>query len=320
MLDSLEHPKVTVDAGVSSSEIVAMMGEFDFTLQVEDPAVAWTSSPSRYERLADRYRALVPPGRRFMFDVNVVPDRPVEATHLPASLAAGTELAAAIRAARAGADRVGLYGDSTVRARDLELVASAFAADARITAGRLAWTIDTKNAVELVVPASVHDFYLEGVDWPYWRPGLVLIPPGHHVLTAYRPWLRLLDLSALRPQVLQLNGSLTQASATSGRLTFEYESDGHALALVDRRPQQVSVDGHAMSDVVQGSGRTAVLLLPRGQHQVEVAGSSRRALFFDLMSIISSSLIVAFGTAACVLLAALYVTIRVRRSIRPRGR
>jgi uncharacterized protein YdaL len=319
MLDSLEYPRITVDAGVSSPEIIRLMGEFDFTLQVEDPAAAWTDSPRRYERLAERYRALVPAGRHFMFDVNVVPDRRVEATHLPLGAASGTELAAEVRAARAGADRIGLYGDATIRPRDLELVAFALADGTRITGQNLTWSVDAAEAVEVAVPAAVHDFYLEGIEWPYWRPGWVMIPPGHHLLSAYRPWFRLLDLSALRPQVLQVNGSLEQASVTRGRLQFEYASSGRGLALLDRRPQQVSIDDRINVEVVQAQNRTFVLALPEGRHQVEVVGSSRAALLLDLTSIISSSLIVAFGTAACLLLAAFYGGIRIRRFIRSRG-
>jgi hypothetical protein len=52
---------------------------------------------------------------------------------------------------------------------------------------------------------------------------------------------------------------------------------------------------------------------------VDVSGSSRGALLLDFTSILSSSLIVAFGTAACLMLAALYVMIRVRRFIQARG-
>ena len=70
---------------MNSRDIIALMREFPFTLQVEDPATAWTDPPERYTTLAEHYRPLVPDGR-LMFDVNVVPDRQVDATHLPASL------------------------------------------------------------------------------------------------------------------------------------------------------------------------------------------------------------------------------------------
>src|SRR5258708_28621526 len=117
-----------------------------------------------------------------MFDINVVPDRAVEGTHLPLSLAVGTELIAAVRAARGGSDRVALYGDSTIPPRDLELVAAGFADRARVASHGLKSTIDSPEPVEGVVPSVLHELDLDGSPWPYWRPGLVLAPPGPHVL------------------------------------------------------------------------------------------------------------------------------------------
>ncbi|MEI6245306.1 MAG: hypothetical protein WCQ64_09680, partial [Acidobacteriota bacterium] len=313
MLDGLTTPKTSIDSGVNVMEILALQKTVDFTLQVEDPAIAWTTSPRRYETLAQRYQPLIPAGRRLMFDINVVPDRKVEDTHLPIAKAAGTEVVAAVKAARAVNSRVALYGDATMRARDLELIAAAFADRARVDVHDQSWSIDTPEAVEVAVPASVHDFYLEGREWPFWRPGFVLVPPGRHVLSSYRPWFRLLDLSALRPQVLQLSGDLLSASAASGRLQFEYQADGPAMAVLDRRPQQASIDDRVDAAITTTTDRRAVLTLPRGRHRVDVSGSSRSALLLDLASLLSSSLIVAFGTAACVMLAGVYITIRVRR-------
>jgi uncharacterized protein YdaL len=315
VIDSLEHPRTAIDNGIDSAAVTALMKDYDFTLQVEDPAVAWTRSPHRYEKLAERYRPLIPAGRRFMFDINVVADRNVEPTHLPLSLSQGTELAAAVRAARSASGRVALYGDSTVRPRDLELLAAAFADDARIASDGLTWTVDTPQAVEVAVPANVHDFYLEGGEWPYWRRGFALVPPGHHVLSAYRPWFRLFDLSAMRPQVLQVNGDLASADVAHGRLRFEYESEGRAIALLARRPQQARLDTGGDAEVEQEGEGPVALILPKGRHFVDVSGSSRTALVLDFVSIISSSLIVSFGTVATLLLFVLYAAIRIRRLV-----
>jgi len=84
------------------------------------------------------------------------------------------------------------------------LLAAAFADHAVVTARTLEWTVDTPEAVELPVPLALHDFYLEGAEWPYWRRGFVMVPPGHHVVTAYRPWLRLIDLGAAGIQQLHV--------------------------------------------------------------------------------------------------------------------
>ena len=67
------------------------------------------------------------------------------------------------------------------------------------------------------------------------------------------------------------------------------------------------MDGGAWAAGAQQPDGTDVLALPKGRHLVEVAGSGRAALVLDLMSIVSSSLIVAFGAVACMLMIALYI-------------
>ncbi|HSH16508.1 MAG TPA: hypothetical protein VLD18_10765, partial [Verrucomicrobiae bacterium] len=73
MLDSLHSDYVRPALGVNSRRIVELMKEFDFTLQVEDPAEYWMQRPERYLRFAGTYLKLVPDRRRLMFDVNVLP-------------------------------------------------------------------------------------------------------------------------------------------------------------------------------------------------------------------------------------------------------
>ena len=51
-LDSLHSDYVRPALGVDSRRIVALMKEFPFTLQVEDPAHFWNTSPDRYLRFA----------------------------------------------------------------------------------------------------------------------------------------------------------------------------------------------------------------------------------------------------------------------------
>ena len=73
MLDRLHNDYVRPALGVDSRRITALMREFPFTLEVEDPARFWMTSPERYRRFAATYLKLVPDPRRLMFDVNVVP-------------------------------------------------------------------------------------------------------------------------------------------------------------------------------------------------------------------------------------------------------
>jgi hypothetical protein len=312
MLDSLLHPEVTADTGVDSSAVVGLMREFPFTLQVEDPAASWKTPPSRYLRLAEHYRSVVPAGKKFMIDVNVIPNRVVEGTHLPSSQAVGAELAATVRAARSAADRVALYGDPTVRTADLDLLSYA-AADGVVVASRdQKWSVETPYPIEMVVSSGIKKIYRNNQSWPYRRPGFVLLPPGRHTVTASRNWLHWLDTSELAPQLLQVSAPLLAAQTHRGGLTLEYDSRGPVYVSLNRKPAGVSVDGPDALVLPGAREIGAVLALPAGHHRVTIAGSKGPGLFLDFVSLISSSLIVAFGTLAITLLAALYLGIRIR--------
>ncbi len=122
MLDSLHSAYVQPALGVNSRRIAALMKEFDFTLQVEDPAEHWTGSPDRYRRFAETYRQLVPDARRLMFDINVMPNRSVAGTSLPSATATGIELARTVEAAASASGRVAIYSEYTVSDHDWSLL------------------------------------------------------------------------------------------------------------------------------------------------------------------------------------------------------
>jgi uncharacterized protein YdaL len=315
MLDSLEHPEVRPDTGLDSMAIVGLMKEFPFTLQVEDPASAWKNPPSRYVRLADRYRSILPPGARFMIDINVIPNRDVDSTHLPTSPAVGAELAATVRAARSASDRVALYGDATIRTVDLDLISYAAAERASVSAGDTTWSVQTPHAVEMTVSSAIKTFYLDNKTWNYWRPGFVLLPPGRHTVSASRGWFHLFDTNELTPQLLQVSAPLMSADTTSSGLELEYDSPAPVYACLSKKPAGVSLDGPEAVILPGAREIASVVCLPAGHHHVNIASSKGPALALDFASLISSSLIVAFGTTAIALLAVLYAAIRIRRFV-----
>jgi len=316
MLDSLEHPEVTPDIGVDSTAIVGLMREFPFTLQVEDPASAWENPPTRYLRLAKRYQSILPAGARFMIDINVIPNRTVDSTHLPCSPAVGAELAATVRAACSASDRVALYGDATVRTTDLDLLSYAVADRAHVAAHDLKWSVETPDTIEMAVSSGIRTFYRNNQTWPYWRLGFVLLPPGRHTVTASRSWFHWFDTSTLTPQMLQISAPLLGAETARGGLTLEYDSPGPVYACMSRKPAGVSVDGPDAMVLPGAREIGAVIVLPAGHHHVTIASAKGPALFLDFVSLISSSLIVDFGTAAIVMLTMLYLGIRIRRFFR----
>jgi hypothetical protein len=116
-----------------------------------------------------------------------------------------------------------------------------------------------------------------------------------------------------------VNATVDAAEATHGNVRFEYVSDGRALALLGRQPKQVLIDDVAGPDVTELQDRGVVVLMPKGRHRVEISGSSPGGLVLDLVSVVSSSLIVAFGTAAVLMLILVYGGIRLRRLGHMRG-
>lgn len=319
MLDSLEHPEVTPDTGLDSLAIVALMREFPFTLQVEDPALAWKNPPSRYLRLAERYRTVLPDGAHFMIDINVIPNRAVEGTHLPCSPAVGTELAATVRAARSASDRVALYGDATVRTTDLDLLSYASADRATVSYRNQTWTVETPYAVELAVPPGIPTYYRNDQMWPYGRPGFILLPPGRHLITASRNWLHWFDTDELSLQMTGISTPLLAAAAGRDGLMVDYESPGPVYACLNREPAGVSFSDTGAVVLKGARDISRVIILPAGRHRLRIISDTGPDLALDFVSLISSSLIVAFGTISIMALAVLYFGIRMRRLFRRRG-
>jgi hypothetical protein len=90
----------------------------------------------------------------------------------------------------------------------------------------------------------------------------VWLPPGTHSIeaAAQAPELRVLDF----------NGDLKSASATNGGgLEFIYQSSARAIAMVDRTPKSLAIDGAPSIPQMLGNA----LLLPKGQHLVYIQQS-----------------------------------------------
>ena len=161
MLDSLHSQYVRPALGVNSSRIVGLMKEFDFTLQVEDPAEHWMKPPGRYLRFTETYRYLVPDSRRLMFDINVMPDRDIGGTSLTSARATGTELALAVQAAAMASGRAAIYSEYTVASQDWSPIGAALARSARVETEAGGWQVDSPIPLRLAAYED-RDYYRGG--------------------------------------------------------------------------------------------------------------------------------------------------------------
>lgn len=94
---------------------------------------------------------------------------------------------------------------------------------------------------------------------------------------------------------------------------FRYREETCAIALLNKEPYQVIIDGkevEAKTAYYQGDWS---LILPSGEHEVEILANSPAIFILDLASFFSSSFIVFFGFIMSTFLVLLYVAVLLRR-------
>jgi hypothetical protein len=315
MLDSLA-PRSTVlrDAGVDSSLIVSLMRQFPFTLQVEDPAQFWGDSPERYKQFTEAYLKLVPDRRRLMFDINVVPDRNIAHSAAPVETLLGIELAQSLNFATMSSGRAALYSEFTIPFEDLQLLSRVLAHNAVIERRRNAWVTESERSVLLSAPGQWQKFLVDGKHWPGWGDNEVFIPGGTHQITPDEPRFRLVDRSLLDIRLLRFTGNLDTLAHTGRGLEFTYDSQLRTLALFNRKPFEIQVDGRRYDEPATPYSGHWSARLPRGRHRVEIVADSAPYVILDSTSLYSSTLIVIFGGVASGLMFLLYMSILARRA------
>ncbi len=312
MLDSLHSNYVRPALGINSRRIVALMKDFDFMLQVEDPAEHWTSPPDRYRGFAETYTRLVPDVHRLMFDVNAMPDRDVSATTLPSGLLTGMELASTVASAAAASGRVAIYSESTVRNQDWALIGEALASSARVEGDARHVTVTTLFPARLVAPPG-QDYYLDGQLWPVASGDGVVIPPGRHELAAERPWYRFLERGEMPARLQSSTADLLEARVDSTGMALRYRSPSRALFVMDTEPARMMLDGQPAMLLVQARAGRWIVTAPRGEHALSIITTTRTGAYVNIWSWLSSSAITAFGALSTALMLGIYMTIRLRR-------
>ena len=116
---------------------------------------------------------------------------------------------------------------------------------------------------------------VDGKPWAFSNAKTVWLPKGSHVIehgqeqaaAAANPGASLLP-PWLPPtvRVLDFNGELQAASTTGASLDFAYQSNARAIAVLEKKPAKLEIDGVAVNPEMVGPA----LLLPKGQHLVSL--------------------------------------------------
>jgi len=240
--------------GADAARVLPLLDTHAFSFLIEDPATVWNLGPQRYPEIAKRYRPLTAHTDRLAIDINIV-DRYQDV--YPTKQQTGTELFELVHTAATAFPRVALYFENSLLKPDLPLLASASAVVTHYANEHGRISIDSPQDIELTWTSA--GARVDGKTWPVLSGSALHLPPGGHVVEP-APTRDLLTL-------VDLNAKLLSASAESGKLVFEYESDSRAIARFDRKPSRLQVDGARLTvDCVNGA--PCAVLLPHGAHKI----------------------------------------------------
>ncbi|MBI3698003.1 MAG: hypothetical protein HY238_24605, partial [Acidobacteria bacterium] len=212
--------------------------------------------------------------------------------------------------------RVAIYSEWTVPSQDWKALGTALAAPARLDAGPTGWTLEAPVPVWLT-SAEDRDYFLDGRLWPAVSPEGLLAPAGRHRLTVERPWLQLRERAEELTRVLYLSGELLEARSRRTGVEVHYRSPSRAVLLLNQKPLGLLVDGRRAPPAWEPAGGGVwALLVPRGEHRVEVETFTSAGVLVNVWGAASASAIAAFGALTTALMIGIYLHLRVRRPAR----
>jgi hypothetical protein len=257
----LTHVDDQVDAGMrdaigaDAAKVLPLLDKRSFTFLIEDPATVWHLGAERYSKIAERYRTLTPHAEKLAIDLNIV-ERYQNV--YPTKQQTGIELFELVHRAAGSFPRVALYFENSLLPPDLALLPSSAASVLRFEMLGPKTVVDSVGGVGIPWKGGAK---VDGELWPMADDEALWIPAGPHAVEPVpaREGLR----------VLRLNGDLRAARVVSPQvIEITYTSSSRAIAVLNRLPRRVEVDGVEVPPVLAGP---VTLLLPRGQHVVTLA-------------------------------------------------
>jgi len=256
-VDDRFDPAMRDAIGADAGRILPLLDTHSFTFLIEDPATVWNQGPRRYPDIAARYRPLTTHSDRLAIDLNIV-ERYQNV--YPTKQQTGTELFELVHAAARSFQRVALYFENSLLPADLPLLPAASAAVTRVERIGPKLVVDSVSGVGV---AWHGDALVDGQLWPAADADTVWLPAGPHSIEAAQAKA---GPPCAGPHLVRLNADLKAARSLGAQsIEFSYRSASRALAVLDRPPKTLQVDGAPEAPVLAGP---TTLLLPRGQHVV----------------------------------------------------
>ncbi len=238
--------------GADAARILPLLEQHEFTFMVEDPATIWHLGPQRYPEIARRYVPLTHRAGKLAIDINIV-ERYQDV--YPTKKQTGTELFSLLNLASLSFPRVALYFENSILPADLPFLPASTSAVTRIERAGHGLVVESRNGAGIpwTGPATVN-----GRAWPVTDGSTLWVPAG----------IQTIEPAGSEPpaRILDFNGEVKQASVLTTGLELAYTSLSRAVAVLDRKPAALEIDGSPVKLTFAAESPYPVVLLPRGQH------------------------------------------------------
>jgi hypothetical protein len=241
--------------GADAARVLPLLDRHTVTFLIEDPATVWHLGPQRYRAIAERYVPLTSHREKLAIDLNIV-NRYQNV--YPTRQQTGTELFQLVHGAAANFSRVALYFENSLMPPDLDLLPAAASAAATVERTGAQTVVDSATGAGFVWKGAA---LVDGQPWPATDGETLWLPAGPHRIEATLP--------RAGVRLVRLNGDLKAARVLStNTIAFSYDSGARVIAVLDRAPRQVQIDGVAARLVLAGPN---AVFLPPGPHSVTLA-------------------------------------------------
>ena len=252
-IDDRLDPRMKEYLGADAASLLPLAEQYGFRLVIEDPATLWDLGPSRYTEIAARYQTLTPDPNRLAVDINIV--ERYQQTY-PTRKQVGGELLQLLHAAGEAFSQTLLYFEHSISRPDWDLMRYAVSrADIHEVEGGL--LVDTARPIGVRRPGPVE---VNSHPWPATDGETVWLPAGRHMISA--------GTTNPAQRLLRLTADLEDVSVHASGLEFSYRSPSRAIALVNLKPESISINGKASEVPILKAPNHWALLLPKGQNHV----------------------------------------------------
>ncbi|MEW6511164.1 MAG: DUF2334 domain-containing protein [Bacteroidota bacterium] len=311
-MDALGSPELRENIGVDMNSILAFQREYGFVLQVEDPEPVWSTDPLRYQEIGRRYVAIAGDRSKIMLDLNILSFRkPEQITPFPTLIQTGTESFHLVRSASMGAPRLTIYSESSVNPQDIKFFPFALASDVTYRRVENGYAVASPVSFSLKLPPETKEISIDGVPLSPARENTYIIPAGEHTVTIGREQGSAFSTHELETRILSFSGNLLSVAYGMRTVNLTYEAGMRALLTLNREPTSAHVDGEPYSFAQMKGNDCYSMFLPPGSHTVHIVAGDAFSYGVNITSFWSANAIAIFGSIAVLMLAAMYVALKV---------